>query len=288
MRETMGFVEKACRPKLKLQATKMRSWVSAMTPTDRILKIGTKLEKNGLKAFGAKTPSGHPAYFRSGGLQIIPSEAEEIDTGHSCRLVITPLAANLSSLVTDLINVLNKAPAGQQRAEMLVEEMKTKTFKDDARAGDWEVAAAKEIVSIALKTSERAISELSHDEPDDWSRIDPFTGEILEHRREDWRHAREILGRYASREMPKSARTITVGASTARGSGASDLTWLEVRAHLGVVVGGYWIPIGNATTLSGAGAQLELVKALRRKGLKPDIALTIIANARKRPKRTCR
>jgi hypothetical protein len=259
-----------------------------MTPTDMILKIGTKLEKNGLKAFGAKTPSGHPAYFRSGGLQIIPSEAEEIDTGHSCRLVITPLAENLSSLVTDLINVLNKAPAGQQRAEMLVEEMKTKTFKDDARTGDWEVAAAKEIVSIALKTSERAISELSHDEPDDWSRIDPFTGEILEHRREDWRHAREILGRYASREMPKSARTITVGASTARGSGAGDLTWLEVRAHLGVVVGGYWIPTGNATTLSGAGAQLELVKALRRKGLKPDIALTIIANARKRPKRTGR
>ena len=265
-----------------------RSLVSAMTPTDRILKIGTKLEKNGLKAFVAKTPAGHPAYFRSGGLQIIPSEAEEIDTGHSCRLVITPLAASLSSLVTDLINVLNKAPAGRRRAEMLVEEMKTKTFKDDSRTGDWEVAAARGIVSIALKISERSISEPSHDEPGDWSMMDPFTGETHERRREDWRHAREILGRYASREMPKSARTIAVGASPVRGSGAGDLTWLEVRAHLGVVVGGYWIPTGNATTLSGAGAQLELVKALRRKGLKPDIALTIIANARKRPKRTGR
>ena len=147
-----------------------------MTPTDRILKIGTKLEKNGLKAFGAKTPAGHPAYFRSGGLQIIPSEAEEIDTGHSCRLIITPLAASLSSLVTDLINVLNKAPAGRRRAEMLVEEMKTKTFKDDSRTGDWEVAAARGIVSIALKISERSISEPSHDEPGDWSMMDPFTG----------------------------------------------------------------------------------------------------------------
>ena len=259
-----------------------------MTPTDRILKIGTKLEKNGLKAFGAKTPAGHPAYFRAGGLQIIPSEAEEIDTGHSCRLVITPLAANLSSLVADLINVLKKAPSGQQRSEMLVEEMKSKTFKDYARAGDWEVAAAKGIVSVALKISERSFSEPSRDEPDDWSMMDPFTGEIHEHRREDWRHAREILGRYASREMPKSARTIAVDASPDRGSVAGDLTWLEVRAHLGVVIGGYWIPIGNATTLSGAGAQLELVKTLRRKGLKPDIALTIIANARKRPKRNGR
>lgn len=287
-RETIGFVEYACRPKLKLQATNSLSLVPVMTPTDRILKIGSKLEKKGLSAFGAKTPSGHPAYFRSGGLQIIPSEAEEIDTGKTCRLIITPLAASLSSLVSDLINILNKAPAGQQRAEMLVEEMKNKTFKDHARAAGWEVAAAKEIVGISLKISERSISEPSLDEPDDWSRIDPFTGEILEHRREDWRHAREILGRYSSRGMPKPVRAIAVSAPSGRRSVAGELTWLDVRAHLGVVVGGYWIPIGNATTLSGAGAQLELVKALRRKGLKPDIALTIIANARKRHKRTGR
>lgn len=284
----MGFVEYVSRPKLKLQVTRTRSFVSAMTPTDRILKIGTKLEKNGLKAFSAKTPAGHPAYFRTGGLQIIPSEAEEIDTGHSCRLVITPLAANLASLVTELINVLNKAPAGQRRAEMLVDEMKAKTFKDDERAGDWEVAAAKGIVTSALKISERPISEPSRDEPDDSTMMDPFTGEIFEHRRDDWRHAREILGRYASRGMPKPAHTITVSTPPGRVSGASNLTWLEVRAHLGVVVDGYWIPTGNATTLSGTAAQLALVRALRRKGLKPDIALTIIANARKRPKRNGR
>lgn len=259
-----------------------------MTPTDRILKIGSKLEKKGLTAFGAKTPSGHPAYFRLGGLQIIPSEAEEIDTGKTCRLIITPLAASLSSLVSDLINVLNKAPAGQQRVEMLVEEMKTKTFNGHSMAADWELSAAKDIVGNALKISERSISEPSQEEHDDWSRIDPFTGEILEHRREDWRHAREILGRYSSRGMPKPVRAITVNASPNRDAGTGDLTWLEVRAHLGVVVGGYWVPMGNASTLSGAGAQLALVKALRRKGLKPDIALTIIANARKRPKRTGR
>ena len=271
-----------------MQASKTPSFVPAMTPTDRILKIGTKLEKAGLKAFETKTPSGQPAYFRAGGLQIIPSEAEEIDTGKTCRLIITPLAANLSSLVADLIKVLRSALGGQQRAEKLVSEMKTKTFKDYARAGDWEVAAAKGIVSLALKISERSIPEPPRDERVDWSMMDPFTGEKLEHRSEDWRHAREILGRYGSRGMPKPSRAFTFSASQVRESALGDLSWLEVRAHLGVVVGGYWIPIGNATKLSGAGAQLELVKALRRKGLKPDIALTIIANARKRPKRNGR
>ena len=259
-----------------------------MTPTDRILKIGTKLEKNGLKAFGAKTPAGHPAYFRAGGLQIIPSEAEEIDTGHSCRLVITPLAASLSSLVTDLVNVLKAAPAGQKRFEAFVEELKIKTFKDIPEVGEWEVNAAKGIVSAALKISDRSFSEPPRDEPDDWTTMDPFTGEIHEHHRDHWSNARDFLSRYGRRVIPRSARSIAAGASSDRASESADLTWIEVRAHLGVVVRGYWIPIGNASKLSGEGAQLELVKALRRRGLKPDLSLTIIANARKRPKRNSR
>jgi len=262
--------------------------MSAMTPTERILIIGKKLEKNGLKAFGATTPAGHPAYFRAYGLQIIPSEAEEIDTGHSCRLVITPLAASLSSLVTDLINVLKAAPAGQKRFEAFVEELKIKTFKDIPEVGEWEVNAAKGIVSAALKISDRSFSEAPRDEPDDWTTMDPFTGEIHEHHRDHLSNARDFLSRYGRREIPRSARSIAANSSSDRASEAADLTWIEVRAHLGVVVRGYWIPIGNASKLSGAGALLELVKALRRKGLKPDIALTIIANARKRLKRNGR
>jgi hypothetical protein len=259
-----------------------------MTTNDRILRIGKKLEKDGLKAFGAKTPTGHPAYFRACGIQIIPSEAEEIDTGKTCRLIITPLAASLSALVSDLIKALKAGASGAQRTEALMEEMKTKTFMDAPRVGEWEVIAAKDIVSSALKIAERSFSESRTEERDDWSMMDPFTGEIHEPRREDWRHAHEILGRYASREMPRSVRSVEASALHQPGSVTANLTWLEVRAHLGVVVGGYWIPIGNAAALSGAGSQLELVKALRRKGLKPDIALTIIANARKRPKRNVR
>jgi hypothetical protein len=259
--------------------------MSAMTPTDQILRIGKKLEKDGLKAFGTKTPTGHPAYFRACGLQIIPSEAEEIDTGKTCRLIITPLAASLSALVTDLIKALKTGASGAQRTEALMEEMKTKTFKDAPRAGEWEVAAAKDIVCAALKISERTFSESRAEQQDDWSMMDPFTGEIHEHRQEHWRHAQEILGRYAGRGKPRQARPLESGASEFQGTADRNLTWLEVRAHLGVAIGGYWIPIGNVTRLSGAVAQLELAKTLLRRGLKPDIALTIIANARKRTKR---
>jgi hypothetical protein len=258
--------------------------MSAMTPNDRILRIGKKLEKDGLKAFGAKTPTGHPAYFRACGLQIIPGEAEEIDTGKTCRVIITPHAASLSALVTDLIKALKAGASGAQRTKALIDEMKAKTFKDAPRAGDWEVVAAKDIVSSALKIAERSFSESRTEEQDDWSMMDPFTGEIHEHRQEHWRHAREILGRYAGSERSRPARSLRFGVPDFHGTIDRHLTWLEVRAHLGVVVGGYWIPVGNVTRLSGSAAQLGLTKNLLRKGLKPDIALTIIANAGKRPK----
>jgi hypothetical protein len=44
-----------------------------MKNTDRLLKIGKRLEKEGLSSFKTATPGGAPAYFRSHGLQIIPS-----------------------------------------------------------------------------------------------------------------------------------------------------------------------------------------------------------------------
>jgi hypothetical protein len=255
-----------------------------MTTNDRILRIGNKLEKDGLKAFSAKTPTGHPAYFRACGIQIIPNEAEEIDTGKTCRLIITPFAASLSALVSDLIKALKAGASGAQRTEALIEEMKTKTFKDAARAGEWEDVAAKDIVSSALKIAERSYSESRTEEQDDWSMMNPFTGEIHEHRREDWRHAHEILGRYAGRGRSRPDVPLRSVVSDINGSVDRHLTWLEVRAYLGVVIGGYWIPVGNVTRLSGSTAQLGLTKTLLRKGLKPDIALTIIANAGKRPK----
>ena len=86
-----------------------------MKNTDRLLKIGKRLEKEGLGSFKTATPGGAPAYFRSHGLQIIPSEAEELDTNKACQIVITPEASALSGLVIALLRILGE---GKEVAHM--------------------------------------------------------------------------------------------------------------------------------------------------------------------------
>lgn len=256
-----------------------------MTPTDRIFKIGKKLEKDGLKAFGSTTPGGHPAYFRAHGLQIIPSEAEELDTGKACRLVITSLAVNLSGLVTEVLKVIRSQSAGRRREVALIEELKTKVFKDMTTSGQWEAMVAKDIVSASLKLAEREFEDSPEADCDDWSGFDSFTGEIVDHRRRYWSRAQEILGKHAAGGSHKVTQPILAKNSKSPRLGICLPKWVEVLGLVGVAIAGFWIPVGSPACLGGQRKQAELVKALRRKKLKPDIALTIIANSAKRPKR---
>jgi len=262
--------------------------MEAMTSSDRILKIGKKLEKKGLKAFGNTTPSGQPAYFRAHGLQIIPSEAEELDTGKTCRLVITSLAANLSGLVIDVLTVIRTQSAGQRRVEALIEELKAKVFKDMTTSEQWEATVAKNIVSASLKLAEHKFEDSPVADADDWSRLDPFTGAINESHRHYWSHAQEIPGRNAGRERSKITQPTEARNSTRSHPVAASLRWVEILGHIGVEIDGFWIPVASPVRLGGLKKQADLVRALRRKNLKPDIALTIIANAPKRAKRTGR
>jgi len=259
-----------------------------MTPTERILKIGKKLEKKGLKAFGSTTPGGQPAYFRAQGLQIIPSEAEELDTGKTCRLVITSLAANLSGLVTEVIKVIRSQSAGRTREVALIEELKTKLFKDMTASGQWEVMAAKDIVSASLNLVERKFEDSSESDSDDCSGFDPFTGEIADHRRHYWSRAQEILGKHSAGGSHKVTQPILAKDSESPHLGICLPKWVEVFGLVGVAIAGFWIPVVSPVRLAGPRKQADLVRALRRKNLKPDIALTIIANAPKRAKRTGR
>lgn len=256
-----------------------------MTPTDQILKIGKKLENKGLKAFGSTTPGGLPAYFRAYGLQIIPTEAEELDTGKSCRLVITSLAANLSGLVADVLKVLKAQPAGQKRTEALIEELKVKVFKEMPVSEQWEAAVAKNIVSVSLKLVERKFDDQLETDGDDWSGFDPFTGESTDRRRHYWSQAQEILRSHSGRERNRMAQPIEARHSTRSHQSSTSPQWVEVLGLVGVVIEGFWIPVVNPAGLAGLRKQAELVRALRRKKLKPDIALTIIANVPKGPKR---
>jgi hypothetical protein len=262
--------------------------MDAMTPADRILKIGKKLERNGLKAFGNTTPGGQPAYFRAHGLQIIPSEAEELDTGKACRLVITLLAANLSGLVFDVIAVIRRQSAGQRRAEALIEELKAKAFQDIAKSDQWESAVAKNIISVSLKLTEHKFEDSPVDDADNWSRLDPLTGDINEYQRHYWSHAQEILRRNAGSERSRMTQPFEARYSMSSPPVAALPAWVEILGHVGVVISGFWIPVVSPVGLAGPRKQADLVRVLRRKNLKPDVALTIIANAPKRAKRTGR
>lgn len=258
-----------------------------MSPTDRILRIGKKLEKTGFKGFGHTTPSGHPAYFRAQGLQIIPSEAEEIDTGKSCRLVITPLAASLSGLISDILKVLAELPAGLRRVESLIHELKTNLFKGASPPGDWEQSVAKNIVSASLKLAERQFED-AQAKCEDWGGLDPFTCDINEHRRNDWSHAQEILGRHLGYRRRSATFPSEPPCAQSLMSSAPTLQWVDVLGHVGVVISGFWIPVVGIERLAGPRRQAALVKALIRRNLKPDIGLTIIANRAKKPKRSSR
>ena len=259
-----------------------------MNPTDRILKIGKKLEKMGLSAFQMKTPSGHPAYFRTFGLQIIPSEAEEIDTGHSCRLVITPQAVHLSAFVGEVLKVLLGLSSGKSRAVGLISEMKSKHFEAYRQVEGWEAVAAKDIVSSALRIAAQRYEQPSLMASQDAEQIDLFTGEGLEHRRRYWDRAKDALKRGSGFMDSAVSPFAQPGGESLAEASESAPVWSDVLGHLGVVIGGYWIPIGDMENLSGSAAQIRLVKVLRRRGLKPDLSLTIIANARKGDKRSGR
>jgi hypothetical protein len=76
-------------------------------PHDEILSLGASLKAGRLDDVLLRTPAGEPVLFRAQGLQVIRSEADEIDTGKSCTLVITPSAHLVSSVMVRVLRFLN-------------------------------------------------------------------------------------------------------------------------------------------------------------------------------------
>ena len=178
-----------------------------MKNTDRLLKIGKKLEKEGLGSFKTATPGGAPAYFRSHGLQIIP------------------------------------APV---------------------RPGD------------------------------DWGEPDPFNEHIIGRYSTHWRRAKETLEGRGTNFDPNSRELSSLDPFTGQPEGADnsgdipDGVWIEISCIMGVVLGGHWVPVSFPTAPINQRTERAIMKALRRKGLRPEIALTIIANRGKDLKRRSR
>lgn len=259
-----------------------------MKPTDRLLKIGKKLDKEGLGSFKATTPWGAPAYFRSHGLQIIPSEAEELDTNKACQIVITPEASGLSGLVISLLRILGEGKDGQRRVKAAIQTF-CAALKSNRNPG-WELEAAKNLITAAIKAAETPYPAPGR-HGDDWGDLDPYGEQMIGRYSTHWRRAKEILESRSNhfdtspRELSRIDAFTGLPERTDNSADIPDGVWIEISKIMGVVLGGHWVPVSFPAEPITQRSERATMRALRRKGLRPEIALTIIANRAKDLKR---
>lgn len=258
-----------------------------MNQTDRLLKVGQKLEKGGLASFKTTTPSGLPAYYRSQGLQIIPSEAEEIDTHNRCHVVITPEAAALSGLVMTVLRILGQGDGGHRRSAAAIVQ-----FKSALSAGKpqgWEQGAAKDIVTAALKFADKPFP--SANKQSDWGDFDGI-GEHIMHRyihRRRLRDEQSNGGAFAE-HTPFGHELVDPFTGlpehkAPKNTAKPDSNWSEIRGIMGIEMNQHWIPVSFPSPLMTPKEEQAVLRTIVRRGLKPEIAMTIIANRAKDLKR---
>lgn len=257
-----------------------------MNQKDRLLKVGQKLEKQGLAAFKTTTPSGTPAYYRAQGLQIIPSEADELDTNKACQVVITKEAAALSGLIMAVLRILGQGEDGARRSKAAIAQFKTLLASKGLNG--WEAEAAKDIVSAGLGFADKPFPAPVRS--DGWGDFEGF-GE-------------HIMRQYIHRRRPKDANAADehgisgnelghplMGHEENAPAGAADNShgeWSQIRGVVGIALDKHWIPVSFPTLEISHKEEQAILRAIVRRGLKPEIAMTIIANRAKDLKRRSR
>jgi hypothetical protein len=145
--------------------------------TDVITRLGAALEKDaGRSLIVCSTSALGYALYRQHGLQVIPDESHEIDTGSSCLLLVTPRADVLSGL---LLRISDAAQSGSACAACLSLQPKLAELlkaKRDSKSNGWENDAMKDIVSLAIAHFSKANTRDSID-PRSRKIFDPFTGQ---------------------------------------------------------------------------------------------------------------
>lgn len=250
-----------------------------MKQTDRLLKVGQKLEKEGLDSFKSTTPSGLPVYYRAQGLQIIPSEAEEIDTNSHCQVVITLEAAALSGLVLAALRILGQGGDGPRRSSAAIAQFKAVLLRP--KPPGWEQVAAKDIVSAALKFADMPFPAPT--KSSEWGEFDGFG----EHSMSRYISRRRTKGDHRGDEQnplghehvdPFTGLPERTGVGEA---GSQPVAWSSIRGVMGVELARHWIPVSFPSSVMTHKQQQAILRSIVRRGLKPEIAMTIIANRAK-------
>jgi hypothetical protein len=247
-----------------------------------LLKLGANLEKGEEHKIVVKGPSGDPVFFRSSGLQVIPSEDQELDTGGSCVLVINSQAALFSGVIIRCLRVLGLT-AGRERAKRLVKEMGERLVRDRGQAaGTWEGQAAKDLVTIALKWAEQPEKkerqvghQLEREIPTHPLTGEPMPEELMPH----WRMAQ----RRAARQMPEAEEDVLMQftmEACAQGKQQAKDAWFVVGGIQGVIAGEAWYPVVGPDDHIDEKVIRKVAKGLAQRGLKPELAMTVLANIR--------
>ncbi len=248
----------------------------------QLLKLGATLEKGEGHKIVVKAPSGDPMFFRASGLQVIPSEDQELDTGGSCILIINAQAGLLSGVIIRCLRVLG-LEAGRDRAKKVVKEMAERLVRDRGQAaGSWEGQAAKDLVTVALKWAEKPAKKErpGRQQLDDEIPTHPLTGEPMpEELIPHWRMAQRRAARQMRETEEDTLMQFTMEAC-AEDKKETKNGWVVIGGLQGVIAADAWYPVVGPEDQIDEKVIRKVAKGLARRGLKVELAMTVLANIR--------
>lgn len=252
---------------------------------DILLKLGASLKAGRYDEIVLKTPAGEPVLFRAQGLQVIRSEADEIDTGKTCTLVITPLAPLVSGVLVRVLRMYRPVvPPGQFQvlAAKLIEKVKSKAA---SQPSTWEDSACLDLIAFAMEVKVLPRRKGTTDHPklqreSQGSFEDPFTGEVIGR----WASAYSRLRSTGPGSLGMADEVLddTLGKNVAPLDSDLPTAIVKVAGISGLVVSGYWVPVLGPSVVLRPDTEDKVARGLSRKGLNPQLALLALANLRLR------
>lgn len=257
---------------------------------DTITRLGAALEKDaGQSLVVCSTNTLGYALFREQGIQVLPDESHEVDTGGSCLLVITSRAAVISGLILRMKDVVEAEVSPTVYAQFCVKLAVLLKGKRDVKAKGWEEGAMKDAVSLALDYFSKNPIGAKKAQPR--KKVDPFTGQSAELPDElpqgdsgawgdelplgYWTHAKRTL---------RNSMQVQEGPSKGESESAPAIIVCGVA---GSIVGRLWLPLVDRTVKLTPGLVRRIVARLIRLKYDPSYAQAILQEmlARSKPPR---
>lgn len=257
--------------------------MAKLTAKDLILNLGRKLEKLGLKALEIRNNYSNPSLFRSHGIQIIPSEADEIDTNGSCTLIITPHAGAISGLIIQVLKILDSIDNNKLRQGAAIKAFKeilVQAYKEPTAS--WENNAVKKMLTASLEIVDKTYPPETKTNDCNSHLFDPFADESedeIKFFRKKTHFIAHSLNENIERELVANRNLLKDGQLK-----SASLVWLKITGINGVVISQHWIPLFFDSTQINDLVINKVLKSLKHKKLNPEIALIALMNHKKHQK----